>query len=394
LAGLFALVPAVAVGGGMAMAPLVTLAGLLGVPFRASGRAALGFFLTIAPMIGLLAWAAASLSWTATPSAPLADFPLALRVPLLFAAGLAMAAGAGLLDENGRRIARYMGAGAVVVLCVLLAVEALGDMPLNRMAQPNAVTTDLERNPGKGVSILVVLVWGLIGAFVGGVSHERLIWRIAFVATAALATQFSMLTNIVALGAGLIGWVIAWNAPRIGPVLISAGVAGWMLAAPFVTPLLTAQAQLAERLPLSWQVRLEIWSFAHDRIMEKLPTGWGFDASRTIGDTPRTLGEASFNAIPLHPHSLSLQIWLELGAVGAVLAAAAILALGIAASRTLGRQPAAAAAATAALASAAAIWNVSYGAWQEWWIAAVFAAAAFAILARREETEGDLADFD
>ena len=97
-----------------------------------------------------------------------------------------------------------------------------------------------------------------------------------------------------------------------------------------------------------------------------------------------TLGENfEFQAIPLHPHSFSMHVWLETGLVGACLAALAILAAGIIASRTLGHSKAAAAAAVAAMATVGTIWNVSYGAWQEWWIAAAFTAAAAAALARR-----------
>ena len=86
--------------------------------------------------------------------------------------------------------------------------------------------------------------------------------------------------------------------------------------------------------------------------------------------------------IPLHPHSGSLQIWLETGAVGAALGALALVIGGVAMSRALAHRRAAAGAACATLVSFGFIANVSYGIWQEWWVAtALIAAAAVSALA-------------
>ncbi|MES1203914.1 MAG: hypothetical protein ABUS57_20950, partial [Pseudomonadota bacterium] len=83
-----------------------------------------------------------------------------------------------------------------------------------------------------------------------------------------------------------------------------------------------------------------------------------------------------FSLIPLHPHDASLQIWLETGAIGAGLGALALILGGVALARALRFDRVAAAGACGAIASIGLIANVSYGAWQEWWIATAFAAAA------------------
>jgi O-antigen ligase len=156
-----------------------------------------------------------------------------------------------------------------------------------------------------------------------------------------------------------------------------------MLIAPWASVFVLSMPGVQDRLPLSWQMRGEIWRYAAARIDEKLITGWGLDGARQFGTNRLAIGDMQFQAIPLHPHSFSMHVWLETGLVGAVLAALAILTAGIVASRSLGQSKPAAAAATAAMAAVGAIWNVSYGAWQEWWIAAAFTAAAAAALARR-----------
>ncbi|MGE0829931.1 MAG: hypothetical protein AB7O04_11335, partial [Hyphomonadaceae bacterium] len=73
----------------------------------------------------------------------------------------------------------------------------------------------------------------------------------------------------------------------------------------------------------------------------------------------------------------------ELGAIGAGLAALALAWGGFAASRAFGRDPYSAAAFCGALAAGGVIANVSYGAWQEWWITTLFIGAALINLSRR-----------
>jgi O-antigen ligase len=81
------------------------------------------------------------------------------------------------------------------------------------------------------------------------------------------------------------------------------------------------------------------------------------------------------NSMNNHPHSASLQIWLELGGIGAVLAALLLLAGGAWLARVYGERPIAAAAACGTLATAGVIANVSFSAWAEWWIATLFISA-------------------
>src|SRR5262249_38949885 len=115
----------------------------------------------------------------------------------------------------------------------------------------------------------------------------------------------------------------------------------------------------------------------------------GLDASRAVTDRLQ-VRDVNIRAIPLHPHSASLQIWFETGAVGAALAAGTLIAAGFALSRLLANNRPTAAASCATLASLGLIANVSFGLWQEWWIATMFIAAALtaAIGARQSSSAG------
>ncbi|MDV6329718.1 O-antigen ligase family protein [Asticcacaulis sp. 201] len=61
----------------------------------------------------------------------------------------------------------------------------------------------------------------------------------------------------------------------------------------------------------SWAARIDIWSYAVARSLEKPIWGWGYEASRQFDPI-----------IPNHPHDMALQAWLELGIPGLIILAA------------------------------------------------------------------------
>jgi O-antigen ligase len=122
----------------------------------------------------------------------------------------------------------------------------------------------------------------------------------------------------------------------------------------------------------SWDERLDIWTFSAAKIVEKPWMGWGLDASRTFG-----------SAISLHTHDAAIQIWLELGAVGAVIVAAFWIGVWSAIELLARRDRTAAAAAAGAATAYLAIGGLSFGVWQEWWLGlGAMAAVACICLAR------------
>jgi O-antigen ligase len=132
-------------------------------------------------------------------------------------------------------------------------------------------------------------------------------------------------------------------------------------------PMLT---QTADAIKLSAGHRLLIWSFVGDRIAEHPLTGWGLDSSRSIpgGQDLIRPGETW---LPLHPHNTPLQLWLELGAEGAVLFALVVaLAWHALASAPWSRAFGAAAGASLAIALIACV--TTYGIWQEWWLGSLW----------------------
>ena len=369
-AGFFTLLPGAAVAGGLAIAPLMGLAGLASArprTFVALRRAPLG----LAFLLGFFLWAALSTLWAPNP-----EEGQAWRLAIVFFPGLLLISGAG-----SRPVTEAAGVAAVFVTIVMLGIEAALGMPFNRAFQPDEIDWVLARNPGRGATLLVVLVWAALGALL---ARRRALHALLFVLISGgagwLSAQFDMDANLIAFAAGTFAFWLGFALPRFALVTVCTVLAAWLLAAPFATPLVFADPRFVESLPNSWAVRSEIWRFACERIAEQPWIGRGMDAARAFTEQITVRGE-TMRALPLHPHSASLQVWLETGAVGAILAALALLAGGWGLAKAFRYNRSAAAATTATLAAMGLFANVSYGAWQEWlWAVSLTAACLIAAI--------------
>lgn len=372
--GLFFLVaPPAAGGGGMAFPLMQALVAPAIAPWRRMGEALRAHWPTLAAATALLAWGLISTAWGG-PS----GLELGAKLFGSAAIGLAFACGAWAAPAERVRTLATIVLLSVSLLIALLAIEATTDMAINRAFKSEPVEPwVLARNPGKGVSALTMM------SFAAAAMAVALGWRLwalgALAATAWLSLQFGQSANVAAFAVGLAAALAAALAPRIAVAgLLGAGALIVALA-----PLIAAMARAApaDALPFSWKARLAIWEFTGQRIAERPWLGWGLDRARAF-DQPIVVDGIAQPGIPLHPHNMPLQIWLELGTVGATLAA---ITLGLAAwawakrPRSRGAGFAAGGAISAGLAYAA----VSYGVWQEWWIAAQFTAAMACVVAAR-----------
>ncbi len=378
----FALVPTASVGGGLGLPVLLGLAGVFS--FRPSLLRQV-FEIKPLPLLTLLAflgWTIASTAWTSHPA-----HTQALKLGAIALFGLIFVAAA-TADAQARRLTWAAGLAAFLILALSLAVEAIGGLPLNRAAQPAAEIGDLGRNVSRGATILLAMTWaGAAGLLALGGAGRR-IGAVAVLGLAGLLTsQFGQFANTVAFAGGLLVFGAAFRAPRFVTTLVTGGLAAWVLAAPFATPLLVANRSVVDALPLSWAARAGIWDYVCRRIWETPWFGHGLDAARDVTDRIQ-VRELNMRAVPIHPHSASLQIWYETGVVGAALAAVALVVGGRWLGRRWGDDRPAIAAATATMASLGFVANVSFGAWQEWWDATLFIAAALvgAVVAMRQRS--------
>src|SRR5690606_37703612 len=189
-----------------------------------------------------------------------------------------------------------------------------------------------------------------------------------------LLVFYSSNAALVAAAASLAAALPALRAPRLVRTLLLAGTAVAVLAMPlFAKGLNSLELAENEQLDFSLRHRVFIWNFVAESIADKPLAGWGLDASRDLG-TPETVRfDETHVALPLHPHNVPLQVWLELGGIGLLLGGATLL-LAVAGMRR--GPPLQAALDTGMVASILVVGCLAYGAWQYHWLVVPLAAAA------------------
>ena len=273
----------------------------------------------------------------------------------------------------------------------LMLADALSGYGFSLAVDPVAPGSDLNYRQGEAEMHLGrgQVAWALFAPVLLGLFATRLRSRaawacaIAFLGLLLAGTVFNRLfvPAVILLG-GLGAFALALRMPEPALKLSVWGAALSVLLAPLIGWVSGfATETLMARLPMSWDHRLRMWDYTLDRIGERPLTGHGLDASRVMQDGFTTRIGVDIPFISLHPHNVGLQVWLELGGLGAVFAAGALLTLHAPLSRLAGRnrwRTAALAGLVTGLTVAAA---VTLGAWQYWWWGlAVMAAALVALV--------------
>lgn len=368
----------------LGFAPLLGLVGLLATPGLARSRPPL---LPMFALMLLVLWALVSLHWS--PAAPaLSDlkrdkdvgaftaFKLVLQLGLYGTA----AATLGALSPRSARLAGRVMLFGMIALALLTGLDAVLKAKIYqaiRLATHDPIRPDLAVvKVSMPIYPLVLLFWPCARILDAWGFRGR---NILIAILAALILTASHFTSADASGAALVIGGLAWLATRvIGKPFVRAmipAVATLFIFAPMVVLWGVRSgffAWLHVLAPPSWDARLNIWAFAANQIVEHALRGWGIDASRIFG-----------NAIPLHTHNAALQLWLELGALGAALAAAFFAWILYRIVAWTGENRRDGAMAAASLTSYVMIGGLSFGVWQEWWLALGVIAAIACTIAQK-----------
>lgn len=362
---------------------VLSLAGLL-------RRGALGRLQRAMPgtavVLAFLALAALSILWSPSPRA-------GLTVVEIGYVGLGALAGGAWLSSlpavEARRLTSLFLLG-VFAGVLLFTVEAALDFPLHRWWNHVPANAEIAESnvPKRTAVLLCLLVWPAAMALDrAGRRGMAIALPAVFAVACLLLTSRSAMLGI-AIG-GVAFALAVWSARLVRGAL--AAVLG--IAFAFVLPLVLLFDRVlnldgADWLFRSAQHRVEIWGMAAGRALETPVLGQGIDASRALdpeGAVSR-FGTLTDSLLPLHPHNAFLQVWLELGAVGAALALAAALLLLFGTGRMERRlQPFA----LALFASGLAMASTAYGIWQAWWMGGMLAAGLMLRLAARTPAGGE-----
>ena len=387
LFGLFALLPITVVFGHRGLAPWLLLASIpaffrgdfwllsFGAIFdRMDPR--VPYFAAFLSITSFCAWIFLSGFWSPREKPSLAFW---VFLPVLFG-GIVTWFAANVNRVWAWRIA-VAYAAAIIIGMGVLAFEGVSGGALRAVLPPEDLSPDRSRDIialGRGVTALAPALFpaGIIAAAI----WNRWVALVVIALGVGAAFANDVLANAVALGAGLGSAIIAFKAPRATVRGLSFLAIAALILAPLAVflPVETFFALGDGWAPASALHRIAIWQATAERIIASFPFGYGADYARVWKDTAETVmapgSPIPLSVMPLHPHNLYLQIWLELGVPG-VLAFGGFLYWGAAAFARAGLEKPVIAAAVGAFAAVLASTLVETSLWQVWRFAAMGLAA-------------------
>ena len=327
---------------------------------------------TAVPISLFVIYAGVSASWSLVPHLAASQF---IKFLYLFGPALLLSAILAQAPDRERYTAsRALLAGALLGAALVLLDTITGHPMLGAIHGTDSAGNVGDPAANRSVVAVATIVWPAalaLAATAGGLWPVAL--PIGYLAVSALTTSQSAAFGLFA---GLVAYLIAAISVRAARYLaIAAVLIGFCGSAPLASLAYSTGLSDANWLQYSARHRLEVWNFAAERIARQPIFGFGLDSSRAMPNEGNVSKFESWTdkVIPLHTHNFFLQIWLELGAIGAALAFAALVAL---LRATRGADDASQRFILAAFMCNLAIATVtSFSMWQTWWTSALILSA-------------------
>lgn len=280
----------------------------------------------------------------------------------------------------------------IVTLGLFLSYRFYVDIFTHFIAPSRSITLETLKQPGffydnkTTGTVLVLLFWPFAYYNIKKGLVETLILYVLL--GVALFKTDGLTAQVAYLGAPIIGLLIYAGA-LVLRTLITLCASFLVLFMPWISLYVLTPQNLASHFDVyatrwhSLYHRLYIWHFAARKALEKKFFGWGVGASQYIPEAHREVEPGLVNLCS-HPHNNYSQIWLELGASGAIIMALFFFVFGKHLSAKGGRlyQSTTFAAFSATL----LIIGMSYSAWHMWWLSALsMIALSFTILQKKDE---------
>ncbi|MBI3445271.1 MAG: O-antigen ligase family protein [Magnetospirillum sp.] len=340
----------------------------------------------------LLGWTVISASWALDAALAFRD-SIGLAATMVIA--LAGSAAAARMEAQDRRLLLWAAVAGLVVAWGFTTMELVFDGVLLRYRSSYNYGLPTVMKPGNTVAIVMLAP---AAAALLTLGRPRLAALLVAAWLAIMPFSYSEAARIgsVVLVATI---MLVKFRPLWGPRLIMGGLAILVFALPVALHRLPTPQQIWDQhagLKNSAHHRLAIWRFAGQRIAEHPVIGWGMNSSRVMPGAEdehlyqRTRPDGSLEQfretnLPLHPHNVVVQWWLELGGIGAALGLAVVVAL-IRLGGRVKRPGWHRALAIGTVVGAMSMSMTAYGAWQSWWLAILALSAMILTLAGRDES--------
>lgn len=397
----FFAVPIVSVFSSNALVPLVVLVGVLTAILSYSERKTLPSFTRkqLCLLGTFFGWISIASLWSINPIEAL---KLDLRLVGVTIAGLLLLNAVEAQDQETKRsIAKALLIG-VILASMFLLVESLLNAPITKTLKGKELDAAMNLSRfNRGASFLGISLWVVFAIYSKKLS---LVWKFLFpilpVALLYFApSESSLLAVVLAATWYLVFFVFPNVGFRVLPVFMIISVLSMPLVTRYVEPLYDAES--SQSIPFSAKHRFFIWDFVSSQILENPIRGWGFDSARDYPnngienyvhvDAKGNERALDGRIISLHPHNFALQVWLELGLIGAVLVSVIIwMVFGYLKSRQLsGRVEI-----QAMLVSTFTVALLGYGIWQNRWFVMFFIFAAMIPLIQQQEHQDNIGEVD
>lgn len=379
------LTPLIAFVGDLGLAPLVALLGIGSLVFLGRRRNPdVGF----AIMLSLVLSAVSTMVWSiGTPIHPnfrkYKEIEGLIGLKLIFELCLYGAFAVAMQDLQDKAASRAGGLLAVglAALAGLLLLESLDGAALYTFIRTLAhqrPTPDIAlRDAARGCYVAAVLFWP--AAVRLRLARRTKLLALLVIGLAGAGLFFRVDAPMLALAASVPAFLLVYRFGRPAVFALGLVAVAYLVLAPLIAHILapvfhpaTVVGAVAKQ---SWVERIDIWRFTAAEIVRNPLRGYGLDASRAFSPD-----------IPVHPHDAALQLWLELGVPGVSLACMLVAWLFSRIAQCSNRLLAAAGAAAASV--YLVIGALSFGVWQEWWLAlGVLAVMAWRFLGRTLDLE-------
>jgi len=372
------LLPLVSHAGGLGIAPLIFILGLLGLTLAVKTKRFKITNVQIALMF-FLAWLCVTSLWSPyKPDDVLTNYIKLFLMVMVFYWSWP------LFEYTARRRPRrlrHIFMAAVFFTVGLLVIDLLSNFGLTLLFNPPSdykdkifKLIDAEMNLGHSITIVVILAAPVTMLMLK--QMPKSIARAAVVLFIVLLTYSSVLNGLTVGLLGLVSVILAtfagYSYPQKIPKILLTLIIVFIMMSPVLSLLaFNYVGESGTDLPQSWDHRLRMWGYCWQVIAEHPLKGAGFDASRTFDETFILRDGREITIVSLHPHNAGIQIWTETGFIGALLASAIIAALfkpvrKYALDRTRGG------AVSGVIVAIVIISSLTYGAWQFWWWSCLF----------------------
>jgi len=386
------------------IAVLLTIAGL--VAFATSlkkGMPKLSASLITVILVSLTLWGLLSGLWSASPANTLKTLASTVLTGLgafLFIRSLST------INPAHTRLIEIVFCLGTVAGYLLLLTEFLTDAAITKFLTETVMGNPvLSDNPshrlksGLLVAAVVFLPWSFL-MYRHFPRYFAILMIVAAVVTLMLSnsatTQFSLLGGLVVYGLG------RYVSEKITFLATMAAVLLVFVFAPIVPGALpnpTIKGEVYSKVSNSGIHRVFIWQTTAKQIAENPVLGVGFDGTRMLygkesveyltflPDVPDRTWSIWTEPIPLHPHSFVLQIWLELGAIGALLSLSLVLGILLKIKGEIGEIQNNLSIVAGVFVTTFLIYLSSLGAWQSWWLSTIALAAGVAFISLDRTSE-------